>query len=192
MLFRINEIGLFQKEKKDIVKFHDEINFISGESNTGKSSIGSIINYCLGSSKNIPGAKITNEPDIFLINLTIDTHNILIARNKFNATKLKGEKYIFLKKVNSEFSLYNIDISFFNDNESDYFTIDDFKELEIPKYFSSFPIKTRLDGKEKVRPTVRNMPPFIFQTQGLITNGSQLFYQMAGVKARGIKRDRKT
>ena len=27
MLFRVNEIGLFQKEKKDIVKFNDEINF---------------------------------------------------------------------------------------------------------------------------------------------------------------------
>ena len=67
MLFRVNEIGLFQKEKKDIVKFNDEINFISGESSTGKSSIGAIINYCLGSSKNIPGAKIANDPDVFII-----------------------------------------------------------------------------------------------------------------------------
>ena len=74
MLFRVNEIGLFQKEKKDIVKFNDEINFISGESSTGKSSIGAIINYCLGSSKNIPGAKIANDPDVFIINLTIDVH----------------------------------------------------------------------------------------------------------------------
>lgn len=189
MLFRINEIGLFQQGRKDIVKFNDEINFISGESNTGKSSIGAIINYCLGSSKNIPGAKIANEPDIFSINLTIDTHNVLIARNKFNATKLKGEKYIFLKKVNNEFSLYDIDMSFFDDNQSEYFTKDDFIELEIPKYFSSFPPKTRLNGKEMVRPTVRNMPPFMLQVQDTIKNQSHLFYQMAGVKAKGIKRD---
>lgn len=189
MLFRINEIGLFQQGKKDIVKFNDEINFISGESNTGKSSIGAIINYCLGSSKNIPGAKIANEPDVFSINLTIDTHNVLIARNKFNTTKLKGEKYIFLKKVNNEFSLYDIDISFFNDNQSEYFTKDDFIELEIPKYFSSFPPKTRLNGKEMVRPTVRNMPPFMLQVQDTIKNQSHLFYQMSGVKSKGIKRD---
>lgn len=189
MLFRVNEIGLFQKEKKDIVKFNDEINFISGVSNTGKSSIGAIINYCLGSSKNIPGAKIANEPDVFAINLTIDSHDILIARNKFNARELKGEKYIFLKKVNNEFSLYDIDISFFNDNQSEYFTKDDFIELEIPKYFSSFPPKTRLNGKEMVRPTVRNMPPFMLQVQDTIKNQSHLFYQMSGVKSKGIKRD---
>ncbi|WP_310439798.1 DUF3732 domain-containing protein [Sulfuricurvum sp.] len=189
MLFRINEIGLFQQGKKDIVKFNDEINFISGESNTGKSSIGAIINYCLGSSKNIPGAKIANEPDIFSINVTIDTHNILIARNKFNATKLKGEKYIFLKKVEYNFSLYDIDMSFFNDNQSEYFTKDDFIELEIPKYFSSFPPKTRLNGKEMVRPTVRNMPPFMLQVQDTIKNQSHLFYQMSGIKSKGIKRD---
>jgi hypothetical protein len=189
MLFRINEIGLFQKEKKDIIKFNDEINFISGESSTGKSSIGAIINYCLGSSKNIPGAKISNEPDIFVLNLTINVHDILIARNKFNDTELKGEKYIFLKKVRNDFSLYDIDISFFDDNKSEYFTKDDFIELEIPKYFSSFPPKNRLDGKEKVRPTIRNMPPFMLQTQGVITNESHLFYQMSGVKAKGIKRD---
>lgn len=112
MLFRVNEIGLFQKEKKDIIKFNDEINFISGESNTGKSSIGAIINYCLGSSKNIPGAKIANEPDIFSINLTIDTYNILIARNKFNTPEFKGEKYIFLKNFNNKFSLHDIYIIF--------------------------------------------------------------------------------
>ena len=114
MLFRVNEIGLFQKEKKDIVKFNDEINFISGESSTGKSSIGAIINYCLGSSKNIPGAKIANDPDVFIINLTIDVHHILIARNKFNAIELKGEKYIFLKKPSRICSVFYFNLNTFN------------------------------------------------------------------------------
>lgn len=190
MLFRINEIGLFQKEKKDIIKFNDEINFISGESNTGKSSIGEIIDYCLGSSKQtIPSGKIVNEIDIFSIHLTIDKHNVLIARNRYVSEDFKGEKYIFLKKVKDEFSLHEISISFFDEYESDYFTIDDFKELEIPKYFSSFPPKKRLYGREMVRPTIRNMTPFILQTQDIIKNKSQLFYQIAGIKAKGIKRD---
>lgn len=189
MLFRVNEIGLFQKDKKDIIKFNEDINFISGDSNTGKSSIGEIINYCLGSSKNIPGAKIANEPDVFSINLTIDTHNILIARNNFNSEDFSGNKYIFLKSFKNKFSLHDIDISFFENNKSEYITKDDFIELEIPKYFSSFPPKTRLDGKDMVRPTIRNMPPFIFQIQDIIKNQSQLFYQMSGVKLKGIKRD---
>lgn len=190
MLFRVNEIGLFQENKKDIIKFNEDINFISGDSNTGKSSIGEIIDYCLGSSKQtIPAGKIINEIDIFSIFLTIDTHNILIARNRFNSKELKGEKNIFLKKIKDNFSFSDIDISFFYENKSDYFTIDDFKELEIVKYFSSFPPKTRLDGKDMVRPTIRHMPSFIFQTQDIIKNKTQLFYQMAGTKGRGIKRD---
>jgi hypothetical protein len=190
MLFRISEIGLFQKEKKDIMKFNDEINFISGESNTGKSSIGEIIDYCLGSSKQtIPAGKIINEIDIFAIYLNIDKHNVIIARNRFDSKELKGQKNIFLKKVKNEFSLNDISISFFDENKLDYFTIDDFKELEIPKYFSSFPPKTRLNGREIVRPTVRNMTPFIFQTQDIIKNKSQLFYQLSRGKAMGIKRD---
>ena len=190
MLFRVNEIGLFQQDKKDIVKFNDEINFISGESNTGKSSIGEIIDYCLGSSRQtVPSGKIINEIDIFAIHLTIDKHNVIIARNRFDSKELKGETNIFLKKVKDKFLLNDISISFFDENKSDYFTIDDFKELEIPKYFSSFPPKTRLDGREMVRPTVRHMTPFIFQTQDIIKNKSQLFYQLAGVKAKGIKRD---
>jgi len=191
MLFRINEIGLFQKQKKDVVKFHDEINFISGESNTGKSSIGEIIDYCLGSSKQtVPSGKIVNEIDIFSISLTMDTYNILIARNRFDAQEFEGKKFIFLKTVKDTFSLLDIGIEFFNDNKSEYFTKDDFLELEISKYFPSFPPKTRLDGKEMVRPTVRNMPPFMFQVQDIIKNKSHLFYQMdRGAKIKGIKRD---
>jgi len=190
MLFRVNEIGLFQKRKKDIIKFNDEINFISGESNTGKSSIGEVIDYCLGSSSQIPGAKIVNETDVFSIFLTLDAQNIIIARNRYDGEEFQGKKYIFIQQVNNDFSLQEIDISFFTDNSSQYFTRDDFLELEISKYFSSFPPKTRLEGKEMVRPTVRNMPPFMFQVQDIIKNKRHLFYQMdRGTKVRGIKRD---
>ncbi len=190
MLFRVSEIGLFQKEKKDIIKFNDDINFISGDSNTGKSSIGEIIDYCLGSSTNIPGAKIADEPDIFSIFLTIDNYDILIARNQFNAELYEGKKFIFLKVVQSGFSLENIDIDFFDTYKSEYFTKNDFIELEIPKYFSSFPPKTRLNGKDMVRPTIRNMPSFMFQVQDIIKNKNPLFYKMdTGARVSNIKRD---
>lgn len=190
MLFRIKEIGLFNGEKKDIVKFNDDINFISGQSNTGKSSIGEIIDYCLGSSKKIPGAKIVEETDIFAISLLLNNQNILIARNRFVGDDYNGKKYVFLKKFSKEFLLKDIFINFFLENESNYYTIADFLSLEIIKYFPSFPPKTRLDGREMVRPTVRDMPPFMFQVQDTIKAKSHLFYQMnRGGKVRGIKRD---
>jgi len=191
MLFRINEIGLFQQDKKDIIKFNDEINLISGDSNTGKSSIGEIIDYCLGSStQTVPAGKIVNEIDIFSILLTVDIYHIIIARNRFNTTEFEGKKFIFLKIVEDDFTVNSIDIDFFDKNNSEYYTKDDFLELEISKYFSSFPPKTRLNGKEMVRPTIRNMPPFMFQIQDIIKNKRHLFYQMdRGTKVRGIKRD---
>jgi len=150
MLFRINEIGLFQDTKKDVIKFNAGINFISGASNKGKSSIGEIIDYCLASSKQtVAGGKITNEINIFSILLTLGSHNILIARNRFNSNKFPGKQYIFLKSVGVDFSF-----------------------------------------KEMVRPTIRNMPPFMFQVQDTIKNKNHLFYQMdRGNKVKGIKRD---
>ncbi len=191
MLFRINEIGLFQDTKRDVIKFNKDINFISGESNTGKSSIGEIIDYCLASTKQtVPAGKIINEIDIFSIFLTLGNHNIIIARNRYDSEKFSGQKFIFFKQVQDDFSLSNIDIDFFTENELEYFTKNDFLELEISKYFPSFPPKTRLDGKEMVRPTIRNMPPFMFQVQDVIKNKRHLFYQMdRGNKVKGIKRD---
>jgi len=191
MQFRINEIGLFQENKKDIIKFNEDINFISGDSNTGKSSIGEIIDYCLASSKlTIPQGKIVNEVDIFAINVTINNHNILIARNRYNNVQKEGKKYIFLKEINNGFSLSKIEKSWFNKYDLHYMTLSDFKELEIIKYFPTFPPKTRLDGKEMVRPTIRSMIPFMFQTQDIIKNKTQLFYEMnKPTKVKNIKRD---
>jgi len=191
MQFKINEIGLFQETKKDIIKFNEDINFISGESNTGKSSIGEIIDYCLSSSTlTIPKGKIVNKIDVFSINLTINSHNIVIARNRYEKIEQEGKKYIFLKEIDNSFSLSDIDISWFSKNNLNYMSIKDFKELEIIKYFPAFPPKTRLDGKEMIRPTIRSMLPFMFQTQDVIKNKTQLFYQMnRASKIKNVKRD---
>lgn len=191
MQFRINEIGLFRENKKDIVKFKNDINFISGESNTGKSSIGEIIDYCLASSKSTiaKGNKI-NLTDIFAINIEVNNTNIVIARNNYNRTEKKGKKYIFLKKVDKDFSFNSIDISWFEKNDLNYMNLENFKEIEIVKYCPSFPPKTRLNGKEKVRPTIRSMIPFMLQTQDIIKNKNHLFYQMDKPnKIKQIKRD---
>lgn len=192
MTFRVNELGLFQLDKKDIIKFNDGINIINGDSNTGKSSIGEIIDYCFGSSTlPIPKGKIVNEIDVFCIKLTLDTHTLLIARKRFNSDDdYNGKKFIFLKSITQELEIKDIDIKYFEEDKENFLTINDFKELEIIKYFSSFPPKTRLDGKEMVRPSIRNMIPFMFQTQDIIKNKTQLFYQLnKPTKIRGIKRD---
>jgi len=194
MKFKINQIGLFSKEKKDIVEFNDGVSIISGTSKTGKSSIGKIINYCLGASKNIiPAGIIRDSTEIYSISITIDNKNLIIARNRFDEfekNKIKGSNYIFLEYFDNEVSLNDISYSYFLKNDNKYITIKDFLELEIIKYFPSFPPKTRKDGQEYVRPTIRNMTPFIFQSQDIICSDKTLFYDMNNPnKIRGIIRD---
>jgi len=185
MKFKINEIGLFNKKDKDIITFTDGVNIISGTSKTGKSSIGKIINYCLGSSKNIIPAGIIRE--------RTEIYSLLIARNRYENLEdnnLKGENYIFLEHIDTNISLHEISYSYFIKNDNKYITIKDFLELEIIKYFPSFPPKTRKDGKEYVRPTIRHMTPFIFQSQDIICSDKTLFFDMNNNnKVRGIIRD---
>lgn len=191
MKFKIHEIGLFNKETVDTIKFNDGVNIISGTSKTGKSSIGKIINYCLGASSNIvPEGKIRRNTEIYSILITIGANLVLIARNKFDADELEGKKYLFIKPFEASFSLANLSYSYFTKNNNYYITLPDFLEIEIVKYFPSFPPKTRQDGREYVRPSIRNMTPFIFQNQNIICNETTLFFDMdRASKQRGIIRD---
>ncbi|KAB7889545.1 DUF3732 domain-containing protein [Poseidonibacter ostreae] len=191
MRFKIHEIGLFNTETVDVIEFRDGVNIVSGTSKTGKSSIGKIINYCLAASKNIiPEGIIRRNTEIYSMLVTIDDNLILIARNKYKAETLSGEKYLFIEPINTNLSLKELSYSYFFKNDNKFITISDFLELEIIKYFPSFPPKTRQDGREYVRPSIRNMTPFIFQNQNIICNESTLFFDMDNhLKQRGIIRD---
>lgn len=191
MKFKIHEIGLFNNVAVDTVKFNDGVNIISGTSKTGKSSIGKIINYCLGSSSNvIPEGIIRRNTDIYSILVTIDKNLVLIARNRYDAENLEGEKYLYIESISSDFSLKDLTYKYFKKNDKNYIVLKDFLEIEIVKYFPSFPPKTRKDGREYVRPSIRHMPPFIFQNQNIISNESTLFFGMDNaLKQRGIIRD---
>lgn len=192
MKFKIEEIGLFSKKTADTLKFNDSVNIISGTSKTGKSSIGKIINYCLASSTNvIPEGVIRKNVEIYSMLVTINSHLVLIARNRFYSDEiLDGNDYIYIEYMNSAISLKDISYSYFIKNDKNYMPKKDFLELEVIKYFPSFPPKTRKDGKDYVRPSIRNMTPFIFQNQNIIANESTLFFDMDRVsKQRGIIRD---
>ena len=194
MKFKIEQIGLFNKTKKDVINFRDGVNIISGTSKTGKSSIGKVINYCLGASKNIiPAGIIRDSTEIYAIQVVIDNKKLIIARNRFDGSEndeMQGKKYIYLEYLENDISLNEISYSHFNQHDTNYITITDFLELEIIKYFPSFPPKTRKDGKEYVRPTIRNMTPFIFQSQDIICSDKTLFFDMNNSnKVRGIIRD---
>lgn len=191
MTFKIHEIGLFNKDKVDTVKFNDGVNIISGTSKTGKSSIGKIINYCLGASSNtIPEGIIRRSTELYSMLLTIDKHLVLIARNKYDSEDLSGEKYLYIELIKNDISLQTLTENYFIDNKKNFITLKDFLEIEIVKYFPSYPPKTRQDGREYVRPSIRNMPPFIFQNQNIISNETTLFFGMDNyTKLRGIIRD---
>lgn len=191
MKFKIFEIGLYNSDKVDTVKFKDGVNIISGTSKTGKSSIGKILNYCLGSSKNIiPEGIVRKNTETYAILLMIDKNIVLIARNRYDAEHLGGEKYLYIESINNVFSLDNLSQNYFIKNDSNFVRLKDFLEIEIVKYFPSYPPKTRKGGNEYVRPSIRHMPPFIFQNQNIISNESTLFFGMdTPIKQSGIIRD---
>ncbi len=128
MKFKIEEIGLFSKKTADTLKFNDGVNIISGTSKTGKSSIGKIINYCLASSTNvIPEGVIRKNVEIYSMLVTINSHLVLIARNRFYSDEiLDGNDYIYIEYMNSAISLKDISYSYFIKNDKNYMPKKDF------------------------------------------------------------------
>ena len=86
MKFTINEIRLWLKEKKEprIITFQpDKVNVITGNSSTGKSSIITIIDYCLlGSDSKIVEAVINENVEWYGLKFTINGKEFFIARRK--------------------------------------------------------------------------------------------------------------
>jgi hypothetical protein len=82
MRCKIREIAIFGKNKeKRGVTFTDGLNIITGTSQTGKSALIEIVDYCLlSSTSTIPRGKIIEFADIFAIVLEIDQKFIVIGR----------------------------------------------------------------------------------------------------------------
>lgn len=98
MKYSITKIILWMNDENSYrreLKFEeDKVNVITGESNTGKTAILHIVDYCLFASRHkIAESKINENVAWYGINFKINDKNYTIARKSPNRTKASSEYY---------------------------------------------------------------------------------------------------
>lgn len=173
MKFYISQIILWPKDTRNQIqclKFNDgAINIVHGVSGTGKSSIISITDYCLGSSRcSIPVGIIREKVRWFGLKVYIN--------NKF---------YIIARSSPSHPSVNDCHVSVTSDSEeipetiSGNYSLSQFKQrLNAIFQITNISIETNYDENEKYDPpSYRDLTSFNFQPQHIVANPNTLFYR---------------
>lgn len=182
----ISRIGAISKDGTvNKVNLTQGLNLIIGDSQTGKSALIEIVDYCLLNSKyNIPVGIISQKCEIFFIVLIKNNKKIIIGReNNKISNERNGKSKAFLKYEKYEFDEDNIDINYFYKNERNFKPIKEVKVDFLEIFNFNVLEKTTFDNETK-RPTHRNIVSFIFQTQGIIASKENLFYRENDIKKR--------
>jgi hypothetical protein len=96
MKFYYNKIILWLKDgrRRDVEFQNNKVNIITGDSNTGKTAILDIIDYCFFSSEyKIPESKINENVAWYGLQITINSKKVTIARKSPTDGKVSDEYY---------------------------------------------------------------------------------------------------
>lgn len=184
MICNIAKVIIFTKnEKKNEVSFKQGLNIISGVSQTGKSSIIEVIDYCLASTTSyIPKGVIIDNSILYCTIIDIEDSYMILARRPFDYDDRYeiGSRKMFIKiEPKKYFSDDKIEYSYFQENKNCYRLLDEVKK-EIENYFGISVYKQAIyegDEIKSERVTIRSMVSFLFQHQNLIANKFALFYR---------------
>lgn len=163
---QVSEVIVWPKDNsktKRVVKFElGKLNVIHGASQTGKSAIIPIIDYCLCSSRsNIPVGTIINKASWFGVRLKVEDNYMVIAReNKDNSS---GKFYYDFSK-NAPIP----DEPCINETDADMFRI---------KLNNIFGIPFFNVDENIYRPSFRDLVAFNFQPQNIVANPNCLLYK---------------
>lgn len=175
MKSKINRIMVFNKNGvRNSVKFNDGLNIISGQSQSGKSSLLEILDYCLCSTKSsIPVGKINDFGYLYAVVLEIEKQRILVGRfnNRIDKTAMyliRDPEFDYSKPELASIKLYRT------------YTVQEVKE-ELLDIFNINVTDTTLtsaeDQRKKGIATIRNMMSFVLQHQNLVASKFALFYR---------------
>lgn len=173
----IKEIFIFNsKGEKRFVPLSSGLNVITGDSQTGKSALIEIVDYCLcSSSSTIPQGVITNFAYLFGVVLEFESKYIILARKKIQEGGL--HKMYFSIETDNE-NINNIEFSYFETLEERDIKKDIQIEIERHLGLATYKmISDTDDDKEQSKATLRGMVSFLFQHQNLIANKHALFYR---------------
>jgi len=173
----IREIAIFDRdgEKRGVDNLKEGLNIITGDSQTGKSALLEIVDYCLLSSRStIPRGKITEFADLFAIVLELDDKYMVLGRpaSKVNSSKL------YFKLESSESAIENLQKSYFD-------TISLVPRNRLKTEFGRFlgfdvtdtTIRDSPFQNKEGKASFRNMMSYLFQHQSLIANKHAIFYR---------------
>lgn len=173
----IKEIAIFGKDgSKRSVVLEEGLNIINGNSQSGKSALLEITDYCLLSPRStIPHGKIIDYADLFVLILNVENEFIVIGRpspNTANSSK------VYFNIESSESAIGDLQKSYFDGMT---LVSKDTIKKGLGRYFN-FDVKdTTLNTEsalvKKGNASFRNMVPFLFQHQSLVANKYALFYK---------------
>ncbi len=193
MQFKIEKIILVLNRDNDKreIEFHDGVNIIAGKSQTGKSALIDIIDYCLFSSMcTIPKGIIYNSVNIYCLVLWINGKRLILARKKFDNDENGGKSKIFVYEISKEFNDNKINNDFFIQNKNKFISEKQFKDYHI-KTILNIPIESqKLDDLNDSVLSFRSMTSFMFQHQNLMASKFALFYRLDSfTRAKQTQRD---
>lgn len=173
----LKEIFIFDSQgNKRLVPLTQGLNIITGESQTGKSALIEIVDYCLcSSSSTIPQGRITDFAYLFGIILEFKSKFIVLARRKFHEG---GMHKMYFKLTTNKEELVDIQLSYFSELVER--NIKDDVQIEVEKHLglATFKIITEQDdSRDQAKASLRSITSFLFQHQNLIANKHALFYR---------------
>lgn len=173
MNIAIDKILLWSRRHQGVVREIDflpgKVNVITGNSQTGKTAIVPIIDYCLCSSScKIPLGKIRDSCSWFGLLFTINTQKLFVARKTPKDGKPSSDMYFLTGK--------NLEIPDIITAPNT--TLDDLKaKLNILFGFPFIELEEHSSRNRIPRPSFRDVISFCFQPQNLIANPDVFFYK---------------
>ncbi|WP_308008471.1 DUF3732 domain-containing protein [uncultured Fusobacterium sp.] len=176
----ISRVIVFKKNyKKDEIKFTDGLNIITGKSQTGKSAILEIIDYCLLNSVNsIPHGVVTENVILYCIILVLKGRKIILARKPFKCdSQEKGRLRVFYNLISSDFNENELKYEYFEEKLELYRPISEVKTMLLAEFGVNVVDKVDFGDNNEHQISIRNIVSYIFQQQNLIANKYSLFYR---------------
>jgi hypothetical protein len=174
MRFQIRQVILWPRDKTfqpRVVSFRPgTVNVITGASQTGKSAIVPIIDYCLGSGRcSVPTGVIRTSAEWFGIVVDTAKGQLLLARREPGIQQSTGD--MFIMEDQKEISVPER-VSAKNTNR-------DFVKAYLDELagVTSLDFDPDSDSGFKGRPSFRDMAAFTFQPQNVIANPEVLFFK---------------
>ena len=174
MQFQIRRVILWPRNRAlepRVVRFEPGVvNVITGASQTGKSAIIPIIDYCLGSGKcSIPTGVIRSNAEWFGVVVETGKGQLLLARREPGVHQQTGD--MFMMEDPGELTLPD-HVSARNTNR-------DFVKAYLDELagLTSLDFDPNSESGFKGRPSFRDMAAFNFQPQNIIANPEVLFFK---------------